>query len=58
MPLAKTVRQCVVCRRVLSWPVLTLADPFRYSYNHCGKPTEFLVMESYREEVCHVATTK
>lgn len=55
--LAYTVRQCVTCRRILSWPVLTLLDAFKYTYPHCGTPTEFLEIASKRERapaVCEV----
>lgn len=37
-----TVRQCVVCRRILRWPILDMADPLMLPYLHCEKPTEYL----------------
>ena len=56
--LAYTVRQCVTCRRVLSWPIYTMTDAFKYSYRHCGSaPTEFIEIAPKRERghaVCEV----
>lgn len=52
-PMAYTVRQCKVCRKILSWPILDMADCMALNYLHCEKPTEFIeIRPSQRESVC------
>ena len=51
MPMAYTVRQCRLCRRILSWPILDMADALALNYLHCGIPTEFIEVRSQRESV-------
>ena len=48
-PIAKTVNQCAVCHRIISWPVFEPNDFFVYDYRHCGKPSKLLCVESLRE---------
>ena len=50
--MAFTVRQCKVCRKILSWPILDMADALALNYLHCGVPTEFIeIRPSQRESV-------
>ena len=51
-PMAYTVRQCRLCRRILSWPIVDMADALALNYPHCGMPTEFIeIRPSQRESV-------
>ena len=53
MPLAVTVRQCRVCHKILSWPILDMADVMAVSYPHCGEPTDYIETKPYeRQSVC------
>lgn len=53
MPLAVTVRQCRVCRKILSWPILDMADAMAVNYPHCGYPTDYIETRgNEREPVC------
>ena len=52
-PLASTVRQCRLCRKIVSWPIVDMADALALNYLHCGVPTEFIeIRPSQRESVC------
>ena len=52
-PLASTVRQCRVCRKILSWPILDMTDVMAVSYPHCGEPTDYIETKPYeRQSVC------
>ena len=55
MPMAYTVRQCrePKCRKIVSWPIVDMADALALNYLHCGIPTEFIeIRPSQRESVC------
>ena len=53
MPMAYTVRQCKLCRKIVSWPIVDMADALALNYLHCGTPTEFIeIRPSQRESVC------
>ena len=52
MPMAYTVRQCKLCRKIVSWPIVDMADALALNYQHCGVPTEFIeIRPSQRESV-------
>ena len=52
MPMAYTVRQCRLCRKIVSWPIVDMADALALNYLHCGIPTEFIeIRPSQRESV-------
>ena len=52
-PMAYTVRQCRVCRKILSWPIVDMADALALNYLHCGIPTEFIeIRPSQRDTIC------
>ena len=51
-PMATTVRQCKVCHKIVSWPIVDMADALALNYQHCGVPTEFIeIRPSQRESV-------
>ena len=53
LPMAYTVRQCKTCHKILSWPILDMADALALNYPHCGVPTDFIEIKPYeRKSVC------
>ena len=49
-PMATTVRQCKVCHKIVSWPILDMADCMVLNYIHCGIPTEFIEVRPLERE--------
>ena len=50
LPLASTVRQCRLCRKIVSWPIVDMADALALNYPHCGVPTEFIEVRPLERE--------
>ena len=50
LPMAYTVRQCRLCRKILSWPILDMADALALNYPHCGVPTDFIEIKPVERE--------